>query len=44
MRAALRGIIGLQRQRLYRRYYDLSVLHHPHIHGGEVCGAAWSRA
>ena len=21
------------------RYYDLSVLHHPHIHGGEVCGA-----
>jgi pimeloyl-ACP methyl ester carboxylesterase len=37
--AALRGVIGLQGSAFTGRYYDLSVLHHPHIHGGEVCGA-----
>jgi hypothetical protein len=36
--AALRGVIGLQGSAFTGRYYDLSVLHHPHIHGGEVCG------
>lgn len=34
-----RGVIGLQGSAFTGRYYDLSVLHHPHIHGGEVCGA-----
>jgi pimeloyl-ACP methyl ester carboxylesterase len=37
--AALRGVIGLQGSAFTGSYYDLSVLHHPHIHGGEVCGA-----
>ena len=32
-----RGVIGLQGSAFTGRYYDLSVLHHPHIHGGEVC-------
>lgn len=36
---ALRGVIGLQGSAFTGSYYDLSVLHHPHIHGGEVCGA-----
>jgi len=36
---ALRGVIGLQGSAFTGRYYDLSVLHHPRIHGGEVCGA-----
>lgn len=35
----LRGVVGLQGSAFTGRYYDLSVLHHPHIHGGEVCGA-----
>ncbi|MCO6415358.1 alpha/beta hydrolase [Siccirubricoccus sp. KC 17139] len=35
----LRGVIGLQGSAFTGRYYDLSVLHHPRIHGGEVCGA-----
>ena len=34
---ALRGVIGLQGSAFTGRYYDLSVLHHPRIHGGEVC-------
>lgn len=34
---ALRGVIGLQGSAFTGSYYDLSVLHHPHIHGGEVC-------
>ncbi len=34
-----RGVIGLQGSAVTGRYYDLSVLHHPRIHGGEVCGA-----
>lgn len=34
-----RGVIGLQGSAFTGRYYDLAVLHHPHIHGGEVCGA-----
>jgi pimeloyl-ACP methyl ester carboxylesterase len=34
-----RGVVGLQGSAFTGRYYDLSVLHHPHIHGGEVCGA-----
>ena len=36
---ALRGVIGLQGSAFAGRYYDLSVLHHPRIHGGEVCSA-----
>ncbi|WP_200305181.1 alpha/beta fold hydrolase [Paracraurococcus ruber] len=36
---ALRGVIGLQGSAFTGSYYDLSVLHHPRIHGGEVCGA-----
>lgn len=35
----LRGVIGLQGSAFTGSYYDLSVLHHPRIHGGEVCGA-----
>ena len=34
-----RGVIGLQGSAFTGRYYDLSVLHHPHIHGGEVSAA-----
>ncbi|MBL6457575.1 alpha/beta hydrolase [Belnapia sp. T6] len=34
-----RGVIGLQGSAFTGSYYDLSVLHHPQIHGGEVCGA-----
>ena len=34
-----RGVIGLQGSAFTGSYYDLSVLHHPRIHGGEVCGA-----
>jgi len=34
---ALRGVIGLQGSAFTGSYYDLSVLHHPRIHGGEVC-------
>lgn len=36
---ALRGVIGLQGGAFTGSYYDLSVLHHARIHGGEVCGA-----
>lgn len=36
---ALRGVIGLQGSAFTGSYYDLGVLHHPRIHGGEVCGA-----
>jgi pimeloyl-ACP methyl ester carboxylesterase len=36
---ALRGVIGLQGSAFTGSYYDLSVLHHARIHGGEVCGA-----
>jgi pimeloyl-ACP methyl ester carboxylesterase len=32
-------VIGLQGSAFTGRYYDLSVLHHPRIHGGEVCAA-----
>jgi pimeloyl-ACP methyl ester carboxylesterase len=34
---ALGGVIGLQGSAFTGSYYDLSVLHHPRIHGGEVC-------
>lgn len=37
--AAFRGVIGLQGSAFTGSYYDLSVLHHPRIHGGEVCAA-----
>jgi hypothetical protein len=36
---ALGGVIGLQGSAFTGSYYDLSVLHHARIHGGEVCGA-----
>ena len=36
---ALGGVVGLQGSAFTSSYYDLSVLHHPRIHGGEVCGA-----
>ncbi len=36
---AFRGVIGLQGSAFTGSYYDLSVLHHARIHGGEVCGA-----
>jgi pimeloyl-ACP methyl ester carboxylesterase len=36
---AFRGVIGLQGSAFTGSYYDLSVLHHPRIHGGEVCSA-----
>jgi pimeloyl-ACP methyl ester carboxylesterase len=34
---ALGGVIGLQGSAFTGSYYDLSILHHPRIHGGEVC-------
>jgi pimeloyl-ACP methyl ester carboxylesterase len=34
----LRGVIGLQSAAFLSPYYDTSWLHHPHVHGGEVCG------
>ncbi|MBY0333647.1 MAG: alpha/beta hydrolase [Acetobacteraceae bacterium] len=37
--ARWRGVIGLQGSAFTGRYYDLAVLHHPHIHGGEVSAA-----
>jgi pimeloyl-ACP methyl ester carboxylesterase len=39
---ALRGVIGLQGSAFVGPYYDTAVLHHPHIHGGEVCAAVVS--
>ena len=36
---SVRGVIGLQGSAFTGSYYDLSVLHHARIHGGEVCGA-----
>ena len=36
---SLRGVIGLQGSAFTGSYYDLGMLHHPHIHGGEVCAA-----
>jgi pimeloyl-ACP methyl ester carboxylesterase len=37
--ARWRGVIGLQGSAFTGRYYDLSVLHDPRIHGGEVSAA-----
>jgi pimeloyl-ACP methyl ester carboxylesterase len=34
----VRGVIGLQSAAFLSPYYDTSWLHHPHVHGGEVCG------
>ena len=34
----LRGVIGLQSAAFLSPYYDTSWLHHPYVHGGEVCG------
>jgi pimeloyl-ACP methyl ester carboxylesterase len=39
---ALRGVIGLQGSAFAGRYYDLAVLHHPRIHGGEVAASVVS--
>jgi pimeloyl-ACP methyl ester carboxylesterase len=38
----LRGVIGLQSGAFLSPYYDIAYLHHPHIHGGEVCAAVVS--
>lgn len=39
---ALRGVIGLQGSAFVHPYYDTTMLHHPQVHGGEVCAAAVS--
>lgn len=36
---AFRAIIGLQSSAHVHPYYDTSWLHHPEVHGGEVCAA-----
>jgi pimeloyl-ACP methyl ester carboxylesterase len=38
----LRGVIGLQSSAFLAPYYDTEWLHHPHVHGGEVCAAVVS--
>nr|WP_314073919.1 alpha/beta hydrolase [uncultured Roseococcus sp.] len=38
----LRGVIGLQGSAFVHPYYDTTMLHHPQVHGGEVCAAAVS--
>ena len=38
----LRGVIGLQSSAFVAPYYDTEWLHHPHVHGGEVCAAVVS--
>ncbi len=35
--AELRGVVGLQSGAFLSPYYDISYLHHPRVHGGEVC-------
>lgn len=34
-----RALIGLQSAAYVERYYDAGWLNHPHVHGGEACGA-----
>jgi pimeloyl-ACP methyl ester carboxylesterase len=34
-----RAVIGLQSSAFVQRYFDISYLHKPNIHGGEVCAA-----
>ena len=38
----LRGVVGLQSGAFLSPYYDIGYLHHPRIHGGEVCAAVVS--
>ncbi len=38
----LRGVVGLQSGAFLAPYYDTAFLHHPEIHGGEVCAAVVS--
>ena len=38
----LGGVIGLQSGAFLSPYYDISYLHHPRIHGGEVCSSVVS--
>lgn len=38
----LRGVIGLQSGAFLSPYYDIGYLHHPRIHGGEVCASVVS--
>lgn len=33
----LRGVVGLQSGAFLSPYYDIGYLHHPRVHGGEVC-------
>lgn len=39
---SFRAIIGLQSSAAVRPYYDTTWLHHPEVHGGEVCAAVVS--
>ncbi|WP_211852713.1 alpha/beta fold hydrolase [Plastoroseomonas hellenica] len=36
---SLRAVIGLQSSAFVAPYYDTAWLHHPEVHGGEVCAA-----
>ena len=38
----LRGVVGLQSGAFLSPYYDIGYLHHPRIHGGEVCASVVS--
>ena len=40
--AELRGVVGLQSGAFLSPYYDIGYLHHPRIHGGEVCASVVS--
>jgi len=39
---AFRALIGLQSSAHVEPYYDLEWLHHPEVHGGEVCASVVS--
>lgn len=39
---ALRAVIGLQSSAFVPPYYDTAWLHHPEVHGGEICAAVVS--
>lgn len=39
---AVRAVIGLQSSAFVAPYYDTEWLHHPQVHGGEVCAAVVS--
>ncbi len=40
--AELGGVVGLQSGAFLSPYYDIGYLHHPRIHGGEVCASVVS--